>query len=319
MITKKRITIWAVVMVLMIFLANLAGTLMNKLLYADTLLPAMTGYSRKMVFPLESDGTEQGDKKVKALIMVRSVLSDFVISNDDAPFFTNLFFAKVHCDQSIVFKGPEGLTSFSSGIFAPVIEDTENKIYMLGIIGAVDIRKFSELDCAKQLYEVLENNKTAKVRLDSYAISNYMVEPAKITVLDDNGSELLSVECPYTGEVQKADNIIILNRYKDDNDSESLYLKLKIAYLGERSADKKSKALAETLDFGKGDYYDEKTQYGFGKMTAMFTEVKEGRGAAVVLEYSFLRGVLLDSALFCLIATIIMLIVCRNRDRRNSY
>lgn len=319
MITKKRITIWAVVMVLMIFLANLAGTLMNKLLYADTLLPALTGYSKKMTFPLESDGTEQGDKRVKALIMVRSMLSDFVINNDDAPFFTNLFFAKVHCDQSIVFKGPEGLTSFSSGIFAPVIEDTENKIYMLGIIGAVDIRKFSELDCAKQLYEVLENNKTAKVRLDSYAISDYMVEPAKITVLDDNGSELLSVDCPCTGDVQKADNIVILNRYQDDNDGESLYLKLKIAYLGERSADKKSKALAETLDFSKGDYYDEKTQYGFGKVTSMFTEVKEGRGSAVVLEYSFLKGVLLDSAILGLIATIIMLIVFKNNDRRNSY
>lgn len=319
MINAKRASIWAVVMVLMVFLANLAGILVNKLVYANTLMPAMTGYSKKMEFPLKSDGTENGEKRIQALIMVRSVLSDTVITNDKANFLSYLVFTDLHIDQSVIFHGPEGMTDLSSGIFAPVYEDKGQKVYLLDTVGVLDVSEFSKFDCAKQLYEVLENNKNATVRLDSYSVRDYIIEPAKITVLDESGNEITSLDCPCTGDVQKYSNIVILNKYEDANDSNSLYVKLSTAYLGERSSDKKAKALSEKLDFSRGDYSEQKTHYGFGKLTSELEEVIEGRGAAMVFEYRFLKSVIIYSVIFCLIATLILIAVFRKHDRNNSY
>lgn len=314
----KRISIWAVTMVVMVFLANLAGILVNKLVFADTLMPAMTGYSKKMEIPLKSDGTEKGDKKVKAIIMIRSALSDTVLEVEDPSPLASLVFTDIHIDQSIVFRGPEGMTELSKGIFAPVYEDKDQKVYVLDTIGVLNVSEFSKLECANQLYEILRDNRNAKVRLDAYAIKDFMIEPAKITVIDEAGNEIKTIDCPCSGDVQKGSSIVILNEYKTDSDINSLYLKLKYAYLGERSSDRKVMELSDSLDFSRGDYDESGTSYGFGKLTSRYVEVREGKGMALVMEYSFLKGVLIYSVIFGLIATLILIGIFRKRDRKKN-
>lgn len=309
----KRIGIWIATMVFMVFLANLASTLVNKKLYCETLLSSLTGYSKRIVLPLSSDGTENGDKGVKAVIMLRSMLSDTVLQNENLSPLPSLLFADLNIEQSSVFHGPEGPTELSAGIFSPVYKDEGQRVYLTETIGILNVTRFSELDCSKQLYEVLEDNKNATVRLDSYSVDNYIVEPAKITVLDESGNEISTIECPCSGEVQKGDSIVILNRYENSSDLESLYVKLRDAYRSDRSSDKTAEKLSEKLDFSKGDYNEDKTVYGLGKFTLEHTEVIDGNGMALVLECSYLKGVIVHSLILGVIATIVLLIIFRKR------
>lgn len=99
----KKWIIWVIAMVMAVFIANLIGTFLTKK-YAEILIPSFNGYSRKMILPLQSDGSEEAEKKNQGIIMVRSTLSDTVIQNNNNVILSSLVFADFHVDQSIVFS-----------------------------------------------------------------------------------------------------------------------------------------------------------------------------------------------------------------------
>lgn len=308
----KKWIIWVIAMVMAVFIANLIGTFLTKK-YAEILIPAYNGYSRKMVLPLQSDGSEEAEKKNQGIIMVRSTLSDTVIQNNNNVILSSLVFADFHVDQSIVFFGPEGMNELSEGIFAPVYTDNGQYVYIKNIIGVINVKDLYGLDCGKQLMKELEKNREATVRLDSYAIDNYIIEPAEISLLDSSGDVIAAIDCPCSGETVKGENVVILNRYKDENDLDSLYIKLRTASLGERSSDIKAKKLAAEIDLDNGDYELSKQSYGFAKYTQQYSEVEDGRGEVLILEYSYLRGVIVYSVIFGILFSVLILVIFRKK------
>lgn len=309
--TKKWI-IWVISIVIAVFAANLTGTFLTKK-YADILIPAFKGYSRKMVLPLQSDGSEKAEKINQGIIMVRSALSDTVIQNKTNNILSSLVFADLHVDQSMFFLGPEGMDELSKGIFATVYKDTGQEVYLRDIIGVINVKDLYCLDCGKQLMKELEKNHKATVRLDSYTIDNYIIKPAEISVLDSSGDVITTIECPCSGETLKDENVVILNRYNNENDADSLYIKLLTASLGERSSDIKVTKLAKDIDIDNSDFELYKQTYGFAKYTQEYIEVKEGRGEALILEYSYLKGVILYSVIFGILFSVLILVIFRKK------
>ncbi|HPY85085.1 MAG TPA: hypothetical protein PLS20_08650, partial [Ruminococcus flavefaciens] len=58
-----------------------------------------------------------------------------------------------------------------------------------------------------------------------------------------------------------------------------------------------------------------KQSYGFAKYTQQYSEVEDGRGEVLILEYSYLRGVIVYSVIFGILFSVLILVIFRKKDR----
>ncbi len=141
----------------------------------------------------------------------------------------------------------------------------------------------------------------------------------KITVLHEGGAEIESFDFPASGEVINSDNTYIDHDNKDKlHSGRSLYLKIKVAKRGERRSDRIAKQLADKVVFANGDQNDYEKSYGNGVVNSKMVEVKDGKAMVTVLRFRFLRCVFADTAVLGAIMTLIMVLICRHKDKKKT-
>lgn len=315
----KRIAIWLAAMIVIVLIVNIGGSVIVYKMGVYQLSRSLQGYSRKaerMIHPSMDSEDEKERIRSSASLAVRTVLSDDRLINEPK-FIYNFVFANFKVDITNKFFDKDGLNELSSGVFACAYQEDDDASsssisYMKKTFGVIDINEFCKLDCASDIYNVLETEPEVVVRLNSYTISNYIVNPVSITLLDENENELLNVECPYEGDLIKKPNCYILNEQEDkETNSNSIYYKMRNAYLGERKTDRIANKLVNDVNFDKGDYDETKTSYGLGIMTIKHIEVIDGYAEIYVLSCNFVKGVVFYTVIFGGIMSLIMLIVIK--------
>lgn len=324
----KRTLIWLILMAVILFMVNLVGTLIVKNVGVGILEGSMTGYSMKeemMIHPVLHEVDEEHKLNGLSGLSTRSLLSSERLRNDTKFYFTFMFL-NFNVDISNIFWDEKGTNGLSEGIFSVVYEDKGEKLdYFRHSCGVLDINELIKLDCASELYDILEKNDDVRIRMDSYSVdSSFIVHPASFTVLDAGGNEIKKFDCPCSGEIVKGDNVYLYNEegsYKKDkeNSGYSVYKKMKDAYLGERKSDRIAKKYMEKADFSQNDQSLTERSYGLATITSKHVEVKEGKAQVTVQRFCFYKGVILYTAIFGAIMTLIMVLVCRSKDKKKAF
>ena len=318
----KRFIIWAVIMLIIVFCINIVGTVLSRFIFANMLMPAMTGYvskSEAMIHPKlrENDGKSKGNG-LESLV-VRSLLDNERLELGSGIISTFLFM-NMNADQSVIFFDQDGMNDFSNGTFADVFEEKDSKIsYMLSSVGLLPVNEFIKLDGADDLYDILKNEENCKIRVDSYTDNNFIIMPVKLTVLDENGSEIKKFEFQANGDVIRSGNIYI---YDDNSSSDKQYKqhgffkKMEWAYLGKRQSDRAAEKLVKKVSL-ESDTYVKKNGYGIGHFTSKSYEVKDGRAMITVFDFSYYNSLILYTAIAAIPVTLIVFLV--GRRKKNDY
>lgn len=304
--TIKYLGIWIAAMVIVVLLTNAVGGALCKLRAADVIMPSMRGYSKKMTLPFDEE-TAKDSRQVGARLTVRSLLSDNRLTNDEG-LAGHLFYAQMGIDTSVIFLNKDGLHGLSSGIFAAVYRedgDTETSD-LVKTFALMDVRALYQQECAQTLMGTLNANPDADIRIDAYTIQDQLLQPLEMTVLAQDGSELLHVECTAEGERITADNCFVRQEGVDEN---GLYAKLRDASLGERESDRIAASLVEQVPFDQATYADEKTKYSFGKLKAQQIEVNDGYAMITAYVFDYSGDVILHIMLLGGIVSVIILII----------
>ena len=281
----------------------------------------MTGYVTKSEGMLHPK--EEPTKNTNGLqqLYIRELLDNGRLAGEGNIIATMLFM-DIKADQSIIIFDSEGENEFSRGTFADVYEETDEKLDGIKrTVGLIPVDRLIELDGAKELYDTLGEHKDADVRLDSYTISNYIVMPVKVTVLDRSGSEIKSVEFPSSGDAVQRENIYIYSGYdlnyegerKEDN---RLYTDMKTAYLGERRSDRIADKVAKEVDLSRDEMVT-KYKLGFGHIASKSYQTADGRAMVWVYDCDYMKSLLIWAGIICVPVTLIVFLV--GRKKKNDY
>ena len=310
----KRFAIWAVIMVVALFFINIAGTLVSKFLLAPELVPSLSGYSRKADNILHPKMEQNGKTNGLQQLAIRSLLSDTRIDAHTS-FLSTLIFVDVQIDQSVQFTDSEGDSPFAKGVFANVYTDTgESVSYIKSVTGLISVDDFCKLDGAKKFYKTLEKYPSAEIRVDSYSISDYLIKPKKLTLVYESGDEIESFEFPCEGEIINGKDNFIHNEgsttsAKDEEIGyNSMYIKMRDVYLGERKADKIADKLVKKVDLSSDTTY-QKPVYGFGHYAVKCYEVTDGRAMVWVCDFRFMRSVVLYAIVIAIPVTLLTFLI----------
>lgn len=294
----KRFIIWAALMLITAFCVNLVGTVVNKVVLADMLVPAMTGYSNKgekLLHPTLKEPDENDKSNGLSGLTIRALLDDERLVNKES-FVTSLLFLYGNIDQSVILFDKDGMSEFSKGIFVNAYEKKGDTIdHIRYNVGLINVRNFCELDGAKDFYETLKKYPDAVIRVDSYSVNNFVIQPASLTVLDGDESEIKSFDFPCDGDIITADNVYIYDDNDGDytNDFHGFCNKMTDAYLGERRSDKMAEKLVDDVDFSNDGQYVKKSSFGFGHYITKTYEVHGDYAMICVLDFDFMTGVIL--------------------------
>lgn len=318
----KRFVIWAVIMIVIVFCVNAVGTVINKFVFANIFMPSLIGYVSKsegMIHPRYNDDPEAKTNGLELLYM-RTLLDDERIESNGG-IISAFIFMDLKVDQSIMFFDKEGMNAFSEGIFADVYEETDDSLdHFRHTIGLIPVRDFSKFDETKELFETLDKYPRTKLRLDSYTISDYIVTPVKITVLDLNDSEIESFEFASTGDVINSTDVYIYDANNSLQSEEivhnSLYDKLKTAYLGKRYSDKAAEKLAGKISLDS-DACVEKNGFGLGHYACKRYEIEDGKAMISIIDCRYEKSLLIYTIIFAIPVTLIVFLV--GRRKKNDY
>ena len=319
----KRTILWLVLMAVIVFIVNLAGTFIVKNVGVKMMEDMTVGYSMKverMLHPVPNEPDEKNRTNGLSGLSFLSLLDNARIRNNDK-WWSVFLFMNIDIDQSTVFFDEDGMTELSSGIFAVVYEDQGGSSdYIKYAVGVIDINEFIKNDCSSGIYDILGKNDDVSLRLDSYSVdSSFIVHPASITLLDGSGTELGRYDIPCSGDVVSRDNIYIQHDWKSKRDSDlSFYKKIMDARLGERKADKIAQKLVDKADFSQSSQSYTKRSYGLGVITSKHVETTDGNAMVFVQRFYFYKGVILYTLLFGGIMTLIFVLVCRSKDRKKG-
>ena len=319
----KRTILWLVLMAVIVFVVDLAGTLIVNKVCVKMMEDATVGYSMKverMLHPVPKEPDEKNKTNGLSGFTFLSLLDNARIRNNDK-WWSIFLFLNLDVDQSTVFFDEDGMTELSSGIFAVVYEDQGGKSdYIKYAVGVIDINEFIKNECSSDIYDILEKNGDVSLRLDSYSIdSSFLVHPASITLLDGSGTELGKYDIPCSGDIVKGENILIQHDQSDKINSDlSFYKKIKDARLGRRKADRIAEKLVDKADFSQSRQRYTKRSYGLGVITSKHVETTDGNAMVFVQRFYFYKGVILYTLLFGGIMTLIFVLVCRSKDKKKE-
>ncbi len=310
----KRFAIWAIIMVVAVFCINVAGTVVSKYMLAPTLVPSLSGYSKKADNMLHPKMDDNGNTNGLHQLAIRSLLSNTRI-DAHTNFLSTFLFLDVQIDQSVQLFDGEGENQFSKGIFANVYTDKGNKTdYLKNVTGLISVDDLCKLDGAKKLYNSLKKYPSAEIRVDSYSISDYLIKPAKLTLIYESGDEIESFEFPCDGEIINGENTFIRDDGCTTSEADkkmeynSMYIKMRDVYLGERKADILADKLAETVDLSSDTDY-QKGSFGFGHYAVNSYEVSDGRAMVCVLDFRFKRSLILYTIIVAIPVTLLTFLI----------
>jgi hypothetical protein len=322
----KRFAIWLALVIVIAVLTEAAGLAVVNLVGGPTLLDPLRNWAKnaeKLTTPVLVEKTEENNySNGLEDLYVRPILSNlrFNTSEETDTKFTELFFGNIDVDQSLIFYNKDGMNPLSTGIFLSAYqlpEGDENKIK--NTLGVIDVNKFIQNDCAKDILEILENtDEEPTVQINAYSIDeNYFITPAEITLSDKNGNVLGKFECSADGTIVKNDRTFVHSKTFVHNDTDLLN-KLKTAYLGERQVDKLAAKAASEHDFSNGDTHREIKKPGLGNLTMIYSENSGDWGEVAVLRFSFVKSFFIYFSALNAVMTIIFLIVCAARDKKRA-
>lgn len=321
--STKRIAVWIALMLASAFCFNLIGTLIVKTFLGDVLMPSMVGYSSKgeqMLHPTLKEPDETNKTNGLSALAVRALLSNIRLV-DKTNFAGNFLFLNVSIDQTVILFDKNGMSNFSKGIFANVYaaEDGESLAHIRNITGLLSVDDFCTLDCAEEVYKTLENTPSAVIKIDSYSISDFLIQPASFTILDSNGNTVRTFKCPCDGEVIHSDNTYIYDAYERDSDHplHDFYDKMRDTYLGERTSDKVAEKLVDKIDFANGDQYVNMSGFGFGHYLGKSYEVRGDYAMISVFDINFIDGVIMYIIIACIPITLVA--IFSGRKKKNKF
>lgn len=319
----KRSIIWFVLLTAIFLIVNAVGSLFVDKLLVGRMTDSMKGYSAKvdmMIHPKYKEPEAEGKSNGLLGLNMRSLLDNSCLDCKEN-FLSTFIFTNVQMDQSVIMLDENGMSRLSDGIFAVAYEDNGlGADKFKSAVGVIDVNEFIKTSAAGKIYSIMETSDDILLRLDSYTVSaSYIVSPVKITVLHEGGAEIESFDFPASGEVINSDNTYIDHDNKDKTHSGySFYLKIKEAKRGERRSDRIAKRLADKVVFANGDQNDYEKSYGNGVVNSKMVEVKDGKAMVTVLRFRFLRCVFADTAVLGAIMTLIMVLICRHKDKKKT-
>lgn len=317
----KRAAIWLVLMLVIFAAADAAGAVIVKKKAGDMLTRATSGYSKKgelMIHPVPREKTEESRANGLQGLVIRALLSDDRLDNQNS-FWYNFLFLNMTVDQSVVFRDEDGTNELSEGVFALVYQKLGEKLdHMYNPVGVVDVRAFIKQDCAPEVFKILDRDDLMQIRLDSFSVKNYIVQPAAFTILDESGNEIKSFECPCDGELSELKDCYIYNDADRKSSGFNMYKKMKVAYLGERSTERAVRKLMDKADFVNSPQHETKWSYGPGMITSKSVETNDGYAQATVLRFCYYKGVVLYTVILGAVMTVVFLLICRKRDNRQD-
>ena len=319
----KRTVIWLMLMLIIFLIVNTAGGLFIRHQVGNDLTRATSGYSKKgemMIHPVPKEKTEDSRANGLQGIVVRALLSDGRLDNQNS-FWYNFLFLNMTVDQTVKFWDKDGTNELSGGIFALVYQKLGEKLdYMYNPVGVIDIDRFIEQDCASEVYRILEKEDSAQIRLDSFSIKNYIIQPASFTILDESGNEIKSFECSVGGELSDFKDCYIYSDKDKKSSGFNMYKKMKDAYLGEQSTEKTAKKLMEKADFDDPSQSVTKWSFGPASVTSKHLETTDGYAQVSVIRFCYWKSVVLYMIILGAVMTLIFLIICRKKDKKaNSF
>lgn len=319
----KRTIIWFVLLTAIFLIVNAVGSLFVDKLLVGRMTDSMKGYSAKidmMIHPEYREPEAEGKSNGLLGLNMRSLLDNSCLDCKEN-FLSTFIFTNVQMDQSVIMFDENGMSRLSDGIFAVAYEDNGlGADKFKSAVGVIDVNEFIKTSAAGKIYSIMETSDDILLRLDSYTVSaSYVVSPVKITVLHEGGAEIESFDFPASGEVINSNNTYIDHDNKDKTHSGySFYLKIKEAKRGERRSDRIAKRLADKVVFANGDQNDYEKSYGNGVVNSKMVEVKDGKAMVTVLRFRFLRCVFADTAVLGAIMTLIMVLICRHKDKKKT-
>lgn len=315
----KRFLIWTASMLVAAFCINVIGTIVVKLILSDTLTPTMLGYASRgetMLHPTLKEPDEENKTNGLSGLAIRSFIDDERLSNK-TNFLHHFLFMYVDIDQSVIMFDKDGLSALSKGNFADVYEAETGEFtdYARHTVGLISVCDFCELDCAEDIYETLENHPDAAIRVDSYSISDFLMQPASITILDGSGNEIGTFDCPCDGEIIASENTYIYddNSSKLVNEFHGFYNEMTVAYLGERTSDKVAEKLIDKVDFENGDQDVTKSGFGFGHYISKSYEVRGDYAMIYVFDFHFMSSIIMYSIIACIPVTLLTILLGRKK------
>lgn len=309
----KYTIIWAVLTAAILLVINI---FMGTAFAEAILMPALGGYAERLAFPLPEPTTEEEVRQNGGAMIMRSMLNDYE-SFEEHGLLANAHFGNYGFRESYVFLNPQGEHAFSYGIFAYAYRETDAEAKLTTHpIGLIDVKALMNAAGADQLYTALEAHPDAVMRLNAYNVSDYLVEPAKITLTSESGEEYATVELAtkeppaYTGEK----DCLIYNTYTEgDTTGEGVIGKLRLAKSGEREIDRMAADLAQQAMNGAAE--QSKTYNGFGSRTIATLYVSNGYKMVHVNEVIFWKGIVFYIVLLGAMMTLILLIVYSLRGK----
>lgn len=313
----KLCAIWLGMVVVMVFCVNLIGTFVVKGVLDNLLTPAMLGYAAKgetMLHPTLKEPDEENKTNGLSGLAIRALLDDTRIMNG-TNFLGNFIFMNVTVDQSVIMFDKDGLSTLSKGIYANVYEEQEEEgiNHIRHCVGLLNIRDFCELDCAEDVYQTLKEHPGAVIKVNSYSNTDFLIQPASITILDSSGNTVKTYDCPCSGEIILSDITYIYddNSGGIENDLHGFCNEMTLAYVGERTSDKIAEKLVDEIEFTGSDQSVHKPGYGFGHYASKSYEVRGDYAMISVFNYDFTGSIIVYGILSCILATLLTMLIKR--------
>lgn len=325
---KKKIiilvSVWLAGAILLAIASNYIylGVMMKMMPDID-MISKYAKYGEYVTDPHFNESPEFEDKRT--YLSLREMLDDAYV---DIP---NLGYTYRACKW---FIRADGDMTLSKGSWLCVVEEAPERKQTLikNAIGLVSVDEMSTKSYASELLADLETNLNANVRMDKYAANGIVIIPLKITLTDENGNELATVESDevVSGEYTISEEpAYIINFYTDvdgeyDNADFSLYEILKDAMNGPSNVDIAMEELVKKVDFSQGNNGDYKHfSLGIGNYKIQYINI-EGDYAMVGSEiHIWPKNVILTAGLVDIAWTVIMAIVSvailiiRNKKQKN--
>jgi len=318
----KRTIIWFVLLTGIFFVVNAVGSLIVDKVIVNRMTDAMTGYTVKvnrMIHPEPKEPDETNKTNGLSGLFLREMLDNTCLDLKSG-FTSTFYFMNMQMDQSVIMFNDSGLSRLSEGIYAVAFEDNDQGLdHFKSSVGVVDIKELVKLDGSGEILKILGTGDDILLRLDSYTVDeDFVVSPARITLLHEGGREIAAFDFPVSGEVINSDKTYIYHDNSDKVHSQSsLYLKMKVAKEGERKSDRFAKELVSKAEF-TGEQNDLDKNYGIGVIAAKRVETSGDQAMVTVLRFRFLRCVFLDTGVLGAIMTLIMVLICRHKDKKQA-
>lgn len=308
----KNIMIWFAGIALVCLLVNGIVSLFMKIMLSSVLFsfPYYVEKAETLLYPEDYVKTLDHPEKIAAVLKMRTFLDDSCTEFHQG-ILNDFSCTNFKIDTAVLFSSEKGESDLSDGLWQTVCKENQGQFDPLeDTVGLLSVNDLCEMKGASQLWEVLKTNPNARVRLDSYGMKGFIVLPVSMTVIGDDGREILQIQCqdaPDDYEVLKAEDIFVYNAYVTDEymtTDESLYAQMDLVYRGEREVDRVARTRLAQLAEEKASSGKREFTWGFGTFTSTVVGISDGDLMVIVQKITYTRSVVLYAILLGLVWTI---------------